>query len=431
MTAPLSIRGPAALGLVALALLVLGFGLWSVLTRIDGAVIASGRIEVQQDRQVVQHIDGGTVAEIFVSEGATVAAGELILRLDGAALQSEQAIVDGKLAELAARSARLLAERDDLPALVISPDLVAEAARNPDTAARIEGERRLFEARAATLIDRHRLLSQRILQFQAQTGGIAAQEVALASQLALIDQELQDQQMLLDKGLAEAGRVRALRREQARLEGEIGQLAAARAEAEGQITATEIEIAGLSSLRREAAAAELRDIGPQILELSERRRALAERIARLEVRAPVSGIVLGLQVTTPRAVLRAAEPILTLVPQDRPLVITARIAPINIDEVQPGQTADLVFPAFSARDLPLVTGHVVRVSADALTDPQTGQSFYTVELELADTARAPLGDRALLPGMPVEVYLRTGSHTPLAYLVKPFADYFHRAFRES
>ena len=428
--ASLSMRRPAALGLAALALLVLGFGLWSVLTRIEGAVIASGQIGVLLDRQVVQHLDGGIVAEIFVREGAVVPAGALLMRLDGAALHSERAIVDGQLAELAARSAGLVAERDDLPAPRIPPDLAALAADDPDIAARIEAEGSLFAARRATLADRQLLLDQRILQIRAQAGGIAAQKAALDTQLGLIDQDLRDQEMLFEKGLAQAGPGRALRRERARLEGGIGQLAAARAEAEGQITATLIEIAGLSKLRHETAAGELREIGPAIAELAERRRALTERIAGLEVRAPASGIVFGLQVTTPRAVLRAADPILYLVPQDRPLMITARIAPIHINDVRPGQTADLDFPAFSAH-LPPVTGRVLRVSPDALTDPQSGQSYYTVELELAAKDRTRLGDRALVPGMPVDVYLRTGSRTPLAYLVKPFADYFQRAFRES
>ncbi|MBA3912126.1 MAG: HlyD family type I secretion periplasmic adaptor subunit, partial [Rhodobacter sp.] len=151
----------------------------------------------------------------------------------------------------------------------------------------------------------------------------------------------------------------------------------------------------------------------------------------LEVRAPVAGIVLGLQVTTPRAVLRAAEPVLYLIPQDRPLVITARIAPIQIDEVAIGQPAELVFPAFSARDTPTLKGKVTLVSADALTDSQTGAIYYTAELQLDDGEQSRLGDRALLPGMPVEVFLQTGRRSPLAYLVQPFTDYFARAFRES
>lgn len=431
MSPALSIRRPVILGLVAALALVLGFGLWATLTHISGAIVAQGQIEVERDRQVVQHPDGGVVAEILVSEGARVEAGQILLRLDGAALKSELTIVEGQLSELAGRSARLTAERDGVAKLDFPADILALAQTSPEVAAQLDGQRRLFEARAATLAEQGKLLSQRTDQITAQSNGIAAQGVALTRQLALIEQELASQQSLLDKGLAQAGTVLALQREQARLEGQIGELQAELARTEGQVTEIEIEMSSLDTTRREEATTELRQVGPLLLELAERRRALRERIARLEIRAPVAGVVLGLQVTTPQAVLRPAEPVLYVIPQDRPLVITARIAPIHIDEVSVGQAAELVFPAFSARDTPRLTGRVTRVSADALSDPQSGATYYTAELELAEGERTRLGDRVLVPGMPVEVFLQTGRRTPLAYLVKPFTDYFTHAFRES
>ena len=426
----LSVRRPVALGLAALAALVLGFGLWSVLTRIEGAIVAHGRVGVDQDRQVVQHPDGGVVAEILVREGALVDAGALLLRLDGAALQSERAIVAGQLVELELRSARLLAERDGLSAPAFPATLVALAPTDADIAARIAGEAGLFHARHDTLVERQKLLEQRILQLDSEVAGLATQIDALARERALIDAELSDQEALLQKGLTPAARVMALRREAARLDGTAGQLAAAMAQAKGQIIAVRIEVGGLDTLRREDAAAALRDLAPALLELAERRRALDDRIARLEVRAPVSGIVLGLQVTTPRAVLRPADPILYLVPQDRPLVITARISPNQIDAVAIGQPADLVFPALRSHDLPPLPGRVTRLSPDALTDAQTGLTYFTAELAL-DPATGAAGGVPLLPGMPVEVFVRTGSHSPLTYLLQPFAEYFTHAFRES
>jgi HlyD family secretion protein len=425
------VRRPVILGLAAALVLVGGFGLWATMTRISGAIVAPGQIEVERDRQIVQHPDGGVVESILVTEGEAVVAGQTLLRLDGAALRSELTIVEGQLSELAGRSARLLAERDGATRLTFQDDILALADSLPEVAAQLDGQQRLFAARGATLAEQRDLLSRRIDQIKAQSNGIAAQSTALTTQLDLIEQELASQQSLLDKGLAQAGTVLALQREQARLQGQLGELAADLARTEGQITEIEIEISSLATRRREEATAELRQTGPTILELAERRRALVERIDRLEIRAPVAGIVLGLQVTTPRAVLRAAEPVLYVIPQDRPLVITARIAPIHIDEIAVGQAAELVFSAFSARDTPHLKGKVTRVSADALMDSQTGATYYTAELQLADGEQARLGDSALLPGMPVEVFLQTGRRTPLAYLVKPFTDYFTRAFRES
>jgi HlyD family secretion protein len=425
------VRAPVLLGLAATLVLVAGFGLWATMTRISGAIVAPGQIEVERDRQIVQHPDGGVVSEILVSEGETVASGQTLLRLDGAALRSELTIVEGQLSELTGRSARLVAERDGATTLAFPEEILTLARTSPQVAAQLDGQERLFTAREATLAEQGELLSRRIDQIRAQSNGIAAQSAALTTQLDLIEQELAAQQGLLDKGLAQAGTVLALQRERARLQGQLGELAADLARTEGQVTEVEIEISSLATRRREEATAELRQIGPTILELAERRRALVERIDRLEIRAPVAGIVLGLQVTTPRAVLRPAEPVLFVIPQDRPLVITARIAPIHIDEVVAGQAAELVFSAFSARDTPHLQGKVTLVSADALTDSQTGATYYTAELQLDAGEQTRLGDRALLPGMPVEVFLQTGRRTPLAYLVKPFTDYFARAFRES
>lgn len=429
---PHFLRARAALwlGWVTLALLVGGFGLWSVATTISGAIIASGRIEVEQNRQVVQHPDGGVVAEILVSEGDQVQAGDILLTLDGTLLRSELGIVESQLFEAQARRARLEAERDDLTEMVIPETLIAQTAQNSDAYEQLEGQRRLFVARAETVTQTVAQLDKRRAQTRSQIDGIDAQSAALVRQLDLIAQELADQQALLEKGLTQAARVLALQREEARMGGQMGELAAARAQAEGRITEIELETLGLGAQRREEANTQLRDIGTNELQLIQRQRALAEQVARLDIRAPASGTVLGLQVTTPRAVLRPADPVAFIIPQDRPLIITVQVAPIHIDEVDVGQPVKLMFPTFSARTTPELFGQVALVSADALTDPATNAAYYRAEISLSATEVARLG-QTLLPGMPVEAFIQTQARTPLAYLVKPLTDYFVQAFRES
>lgn len=427
----LSIARPVLLGLGAVLLLLLGFGSWSVGAELSGAVVADGRVSVAEDRKVVQHPDGGVVAEVAVKEGALVRAGDILLRLDGAAIRSELQIVEGQLDELVARTARLEAERDGRTRPDFPPDLQLRAAAIADVAEQIDGQARLFAARQATLAQERALLAQRIGQIRAQLEGIAAQATAVRTQLQLIREQLMVQEELLDRGLAPAATVLALRREVAVLEGRLGELVATRARTEAQVTETEIEIAGLATRQREAAAAELRDIGPFMLELAERRRALAERVARLEVRAPVSGIVMGLQVTTPRSVLRPADAILHLVPQDQPLVITARISPVSVGAATVGQAGEVVFRAFATEAVPPLRARVTRLSPDALTDPQTGQSYFSAELQLLPGELFRLGDRTLLPGMTAEIFLHTESRSPLAYLVSPLTDVLRRALRES
>lgn len=365
------------------------------------------------------------MAEVFVREGSVVAPGDPLVRLDGADLSSKLRIIDGQLSELGALAARLVAERDGADA----PDF--SAALSPENAAQIDGQRRLFVARQASSALAGDLLGRRIDQIRALQDGLAAQRAALETQLTLIQDDLFGQQRLFDKGLAGQGPVLALRREEARLGGQIGELAANLARSEDQVTEIRIEISRLASHRQEDAATELRKVEPIILELSETRRALSAEIDRLLIRAPVEGAVLGLQVSAPNAVLQAAEPVLALVTQDLPLVVTARILPQDIDEVTLGQETELVVSAFASSELPRLSGHVTMVSADVLTDPQTGMAYYTARIELEPGELDRLDGKTLLPGMRIDAYLLTGARTPLGYLVGPFNDYFAQALRES
>ncbi|OAN78558.1 RTX toxin [Sulfitobacter sp. EhC04] len=423
---------PVVIGLLGLLVLVGGFGTWAMMSQIAGAVVASGRIEVERNRQIVQHENGGVVAEIRVVEGDTVVAGDILLQLDGQQIGSQLAIVEGQLYELMARRGRFEAERDEAEEITYDEELIATGASDPEIAELMEGQQNLFVARRASVAREIEQLGKRRNQIGAQINGVTAQEDALAQQLGLIEQELANQQSLLDKGLAQASTVLNLQREKARLTGQIGELAASRAQSEERITEIEIEILKLGTAGREEAITRLRDLRYRELELVEQRRALLNEIERLSIRAPVSGIIYGLQVQTPRSVVRAAEPLMFLVPQDRPLVIAARVLPIHIDQIVVGQQVNLRMSALDQRTTPELVGQVMQISADAIEDDATGQSYFRAEIALnpGEMEKLP-GGTILLPGMPVEAFIRTGERSPMAYLVKPVADYFARAFRES
>ena len=424
-----SAKRPLLIGILALFVLVGGFGTWAVLAQITGAVIASGQIEVDQNRQVIQHPDGGIVAAILVNEGDMVAVGDVLIQLDAQDLQSELAVVEGQLFEIVARRARFEAERDLTDALAFDPLLTAAGVETTELRA---GQTRLFEARLDSVAQEKEQLARRGGQIISQIEGIRAQEQALAAQLALIQQELASQQTLLDRGLAQASRVMALQREEAALRGQAGELVASIAQAEGRITEIEIELLKLDAQRREEAITRLRDLQYNELELRERHRTLQSRMERLDIRAPVSGVVYGMRVFAERSVVSAADPLLYLVPQDRPLVITAKIALTDIDQISPQQEVALRFSAFDQRETPELFGRVSLISPDAFQDETTGQSFYRAEIVLAEGEIGRLPDGfVLIPGMPVDAFIRTAQRSPIAYLTKPLADYFARAFRES
>ncbi len=426
----LSARGPLLVGFLTLALLLGGFGTWATFASISGAVVATGQIEVEQNRQVVQHPDGGLVAEVLVREGDTVAAEDVLVRLDERVLTSELAIVEGQLFELMARSARLEAERDQTTDITFDDELIEVSQNSRDVAEQMEGQLRLLEARAASVEQEVAQLEKRRGQIATQINGINAQQGALDTQITLIAQELADQQSLLDRGLAQASRVLSLQREEARLRGELGELIASEGQAQERVTEIDIEILRIATRIREEAITQLRDLQFRELELAERRGALRLRLSRLDIRAPVGGVIFGLQVFGPGAVVRPADPVMYLIPQDRPLVITSQIPAIDVDQVYLGQPVTLRFPAFDARTTPELFGKVTRVSADTFADERTGQTFYRAEIVPDDGEMGKLEGLALVPGMPVEAYIRTGDRSPLEYLIRPLAVYFNRALRE-
>lgn len=431
MSAPASARRPLLVGFAALAVLVFGFGAWATLTTIAGAVVAPGLIEVEQNRQAVQHPDGGLVAEVAVREGDVVAAGDIVLRLDGEVLASELALVEGELFEIMARRGQLEAERDGSAGIAFDPALLEVARDRPEVEGQMEAQRRLLEARRESLASETEQLAKRRDQIATQIEGIKAQQRALEIQIALVADELAKQRSLLERGLAQASGVLALEREEASLQGALGELVAAEGEAAERITEIEIEVLRIGTRTREEAIAALRDLGFRELELAERRRALTTRLSRLDIRAPVSGIVFDLAVFGPGAVVRPAEPVMFLVPQDRPLLIASRVPAVDIDEVYAGQPVTLRFPAFDRRTAPEIEGTVRRLSADAFADERTGQRFYRAEIVLAEGEETKLAGLALVPGMPVEAFIRTADRSPLDYLIRPLAVYFNRAFRES
>lgn len=430
-TARFSTRKHITIGLLALGVLVFGFGGWASFTKISGAIIASGRIEVDQNRQIVQHPDGGVVQDILIDEGDLVTLNQTLIKLDPTQLNAELAIIEGQLFEMMARRGRLVAEQNNRDIIQFDPLLLARAQNNVNVRELVEGQQRLFDARRVSVSNEIDQLSKRRSQTIDQIDGIEAQKIALSTQLTLIEQELTDQTTLLSKGLAQAARVLGLQREQARLMGQMGELTAQKAQSEGRATGIDLEIIKIASQRREEAITQLRDQQYRELELMEQRLAILDRLDRLEVKAPANGIVYGLTIFAQRSVVRPADPLLYIIPQDRPLVIASQILPTDIDKVYIGQNVTLRLSALDQKTTPELVGQVSLVSADAFDDQQSGVSYYRAEIRLdaGELAKLP-PNTTLVPGMPVDSYIRTQDRTPLSYLVKPLTDYFAKAMRE-
>ena len=417
-------------GLLILSLGIGGFVAWSTIAQIDGAVVAAGQVAVEARAQAIQHPDGGLVVALHVRDGSRVAAGDPVLTLDGSELLAQQVVSQRSLIELLARMDRLRAEIRSAEAIAFGEELRGYAREAANVDGILVDETALFEARRATLDQTEAQLRERQIQTESIVAGRERQLDASRRQLALIEEDLATQESLFERGLTDSARLSGLRREAARLDGEIGELAAGIAEARSAIAGFEVERLRQEAAFREEAQTELRELQPCEAEIRERLRLIETQTNRLVLRAPMAGTVLGLQVHTVGGVVPASAEIASIIPADVPLILSVEIDPGQIDRVHAGQDAMIRFPNFNARTTPEVEGLVTTVSADAVTDPATGRRFFIGEVEFAPGAQAALGEVVLQPGMPVEAFIRTDARTPASFLLKPMADYWAYAMRE-
>jgi len=423
-----SIRSHLLGGLAVVALLAGGVGGLAATTELSGAVIAPGSLVVDSNVKKVQHPTGGVVGELRARDGDKVKAGDIVVRLDETITQANLAIVVKSLNELQSRLARLEAERDNVDSIVFPAELLARAG-DPELARSMTGERNLFDFRKSARAGQKAQLRERIAQLKEEIQGLTGQVAAKKRETELIGQELEGVRDLWRKNLVQIQRVTALERDAARLEGERGQLIASTAQAKGKISEIELQILQIDQDLRSEVAKDLREVQGKIAELVERKVAAEDQLKRIDIRAPQNGMVHQSTVHTVGGVITPGEAIMLIVPEADALTVEAKLAPQDIDQVRVGQTAALRFSAFSQRTTPELDGVVSRVSADLTTDQRTGAAYYVVRITLSDSEIARLEGLRLVPGMPVEAFIRTGERTVLSYVMKPFTDQITRSFR--
>lgn len=413
-----------ASGLLATALIV-GCGGWAAQASLSGAIIAQGKVTVKKQVKQIQHRDGGIVAAILVANGDVVKAGDVLIRLDETQTKAELGVISSQLSELTGRQARLRAERDGAGTVRFDPAFeTAEA-----TAAIAEGERRLFSDNHATREAQRDQLQSQIEQYGEQVKGLESQRQSNAVEREMIAEDLARLAPLVSRQLVEATRTRLMERDLAKIDGLKGEIEANIARVKGQISEARMKIIELDQQVRTDAQRELRDVDARIAELSERIVAAKDRLSRMDLRAPIDGFVNDLKIHTVNGVIIPGEIVMGIVPEGEELVVEAKLAPTDIDQVTVGQDVKLRFSAFNQRTTPEIDGRVDIVGAAAILDPASGQTFYLSTIAITDADRG-LGEQLLVPGMPVEVFLKTGDRSALSYLVKPFSDQMMRSFRE-
>lgn len=430
---PRSTRGAIAGGVAVIGTFIAVFGIWGVAAPISGAVVSSGYFVASGENKVVQHLEGGVIREIRVAEGDRVAAGQELIMLDETAAGADLRRLDLRAARLAAVEARLEAEIADAPELVYPESLLAIAAEDADIAETLRSQAAAFAARRRHVDSEISTLSSGINGLNERIAGSMTQRSAIESQLAIIEEELEAKQTLLESGFVRKPEVLALRRAQAGLGGELGRLGGDIGDARERIARISEQIAALRSAAAKAAVEELQDIKGEINDVRERRRAAAGLLERVVIAAPVDGTIVKMRYHTAGGVIEAGSPVLEIVPVDSELVIQTRIRPQDIDGVRLGQSAAVRLTALNKRTTPMVEGRVAYVSADSLpadtARPGVGDGFVA-RIELDRDSLSHVGDFTPTPGMPAEIYIKTTARSFAEYLMRPVMDSMARAFRE-
>ncbi|MBK5930222.1 HlyD family type I secretion periplasmic adaptor subunit [Halochromatium salexigens] len=428
---PTTDRGARLLGLLILLLGLGGFLTWAALAPISSAAVAPGVVTVEGARKTVQHLDGGIVAEIFVREGDKVEADQLLVRLDDRETRAQLEMERGQLIALAAEEARLIAERDGLEQPQFPVRLFGGIKMDdPRLLMAQSGQKRVFEARRQAREGEISVLEQRIEQLQERIAGVEDVLEANKRRAKLYQEEIDALTSLFDRQLGDKSRLREAERQQAELLGEQAERRSTIASTRVQIGETELEIAQIKRRFVSEVVEQLREVETELSDREERLRALSARLERTEIRSPASGAVVDLQTHTIGGVLRPGDKVLDLIPADEPLLIEARVSPTDIDQVFPGLEADIRFTAFNASTTPTVTGEVLTVSADRMTDQKTDQDYFLARVRVPPESLKELEDKTLLPGMPATVMIKTGERTFFEYLIRPISDRISVAFRE-
>ena len=429
MNARQSIRRHLLIGVTAGLLLVGGIAGWAATNEFSGAVIAQGQLVVDSNVKKVQHPTGGVVAELSVRDGDQVKAGDIVIKLDDTQTRANLQIVSKGLDELMARRAREEAELEGATSVVFPAELLARQ-NDADVERMIRGEAKLFDTRRNSREGMKSQLGERVAQSQEEISGLVAQIESKDKQIDWIKQELDGVRELWAKKLVQFTRVTTLEREQARLEGERGQLVAATAQSKGKIAEIKIQILQIDQDMRTEVGKDLAEIRGKTAELVEKKVAAEDQLKRIDIRAPQDGMVHQLDVHTVGGVVSAGQQIMLVVPASDKLIVEAKVQPQDIDQLRIGQPAFLRFSAFNSRTTPELNGEVSVISADVTQDQKSGQNYYTVRIAVAPQEIARLEGLKLVAGMPVEVFVQTTVRTVVSFFVRPFQDQIARAFRE-
>lgn len=417
-------------GLFGFAVLFGGLGGWATFTEISGAVVSSGTVNVKGKPKTVQHLDGGIVAEIRVANGDVVRAGDTLLKLDNTLLSANLRIYRNRLAEALARRARLIAERNGDTRIKWPTPSEAPLGVLPENQVRLS-QQKLLDVRRSSQNGQLAQLEEKIEQYKHQVTGTEGLKASKLEQIAFIERELKGLKQLFEKGNSTLNRLLALERQRAELVGQTSEHNSQIARIANLVNETKIKMLQVKREASEKVLSDLRETEGEVNDLLQEYHKTKEKLSRVEIKAPIGGIIHELNIFTVGGVVAPGDAIMQIVPTDEAFEFVLNVEPQFIDDVSIGQPATLHFSAFNQRNTPNVEGAVQSISPSIVTDEKTGTSFYTIQVDVSDEELSKVGGRTrLVAGMPVEAFVQKQNRTVLDYITRPLTDQMRRAFRE-
>ena len=423
------LRGVTWTGNLLVCGFVLGFGTWSTFAPLESAAIAFGTVESESSRKTIQHLEGGIIGKILVADGDAVRAGQILISLEDTKIHAEVQSLQGQLWDATAREARLQAEQQGHERVLFPAQLEMRQNENPSVAAVLAAQQSIFQTRRQVFESQAAVNREKRSQVEKEIEGLGAQKSAATKRIEIVREEAATVAMLVDKGLERRPRLLNLQREMADIEGRRGEIVAQISRANQVIGESQATLLKLESDRQNEIAQSLREAQNQIFQVRERLQAAEDQLSRTAVRAPEDGVVTDLRIHTQGGVIAAGAPLMDLVPRQDRLIVTARVRPEDIDVVRPGLSAEVNLLPYNQRRVPPLEGSVVHVSADRLVDRRTDQPYYAAKVRVHHGVAGIRGGR-IIPGMPAQVFIKTGRGTVALYALRPLLDSFNNAFRE-
>jgi len=423
------LRGVTLAGNLLILCFVLGLGTWSGFASLESAAVASGVVESESSRKTIQHLEGGIIRKILVADGDVVRAGQILISLEDTKARAEVQSLQGQLWDAMAREARLQAEQHGHERVSFPAKLEMMQNENPSVAAVLAAQQSIFETRRQVFQSQAAVNREKRSQVEKEIEGLRAQESAASRRIEIVREEAATVAILVNKGLERRPRLLNLERETADIEGRRGEIVAQISRAEQVINESQATLLKLESDRQNEIAQSIREAQNQIFQIRERLQGAEDQLLRTAVRAPEDGVVTELRIHTLGGVIGAGAPLMDLVPRQDRLIVTARVRPEDIDVVRPGLSADVNLLPYNQRRVPRLKGTVTHVSADRLLDKRTDQPYYAEKNRVLPLI-AGINGVQIVPGMPAQVFIRTGSGTVALYALRPLLDSFNNAFRE-